>query len=220
MTPVQRFYANAKSKLGKNSDLPDYFVYYLTVELKKSSASVTEVRKCYEECDLHSPSSLASHFSKGLRSKPRRYIKRDHGYRLEEKLRERIDELLKNASPAAKFLDREENELAGIEYLGIAGGSQDRHEAIEMLLQYGVRIQHAQILTHDHDHCILLTDEVGDPIAVKSGFASGYAGHGPRTFAYVLQLLESHGAKIEEHDVDESIIQRVDLSALTLSDLK
>jgi hypothetical protein len=89
-----------------------------------------------------------------------------------------------------------------------------------MLLQYGVRILRAQILTHDRDHCILLTDEVGDPIAVKSGFASGYGGQGPSTFSYVLQLLKSHGAEIEENLVDELIIDRVDLSALTLSDVK
>jgi hypothetical protein len=220
MTSVQRFYANAKSKLGKESDLPSYFVYHLTVELKRSAASAAEVRRCYEECDLHPPSWLASHFSKGLRSKPRRFLRRDHGYRLEESLREQIAELLKNGSAASEAVNGEEDELAGIEYVGVAGGSQDCQEAIEMLLQYGVRILRAQILTHDHHHCILLTDEVGDPIAVKSGFASGYEGQGPRTFSYVLQLLKSHGAEIEENAVDESIIERVDLSALTLWDVK
>jgi hypothetical protein len=59
-----------------------------------------------------------------------------------------------------------------------------------------------------------------DPIAIKSGFSSGYGGEGPRTFSYVLQLLDSHGAEIEEYNVDASVIERLDNSALTLPDLK
>jgi hypothetical protein len=67
-SPVQRFYAGAKSKIEKDSDLPNFFVYYLTIELGSSTATVSEVRKCYEGCDLHPPSWLASHFSVGLPS--------------------------------------------------------------------------------------------------------------------------------------------------------
>jgi hypothetical protein len=114
----------------------------------------------------------------------------------------------------------QDGELAGIEYVGIAGGSKDCQDAIEMLLQYGMHFQRARILTCTNDHCILLTDEVGDLIAVKSGFASGYSGEGPRTFSYVLQLLDSHGVEIEEYEVDASTIGRLDNSALTQLDLE
>ena len=89
-----------------------------------------------------------------------------------------------------------------------------------MLLQYGTNIQSARILTCENEHCILLTDDIGDPIAIKCGFSSGYGGEGPRTFSYVLQLLDSHGAEIEEYGVEEFTIVRLNNSALTQSDLK
>jgi Protein of unknown function (Hypoth_ymh) len=54
---------------------------------------------------------------------------------------------------------------------------------------------------------------------VKSGFASGYGGEGPRR-SYVLQILDSHGAEIIEHDVPRSLLEKIDDSALTRSDLK
>jgi len=62
--------------------------------------------------------------------------------------------------------------------------------------------------------------EGGDPVAVKSGFASGYSGEGPRCFSYVLQILDSHGAEIIEHDVEHSLLDKIDYSALTRSDLE
>jgi hypothetical protein len=219
-SPVQIFYAGVKSKIGKDSDLPNFFVYYLTIEAGSSTVTVSEVRKCYEDCDLHPPSWLASHFSVGLRSKPRRFVKKDRGYRLEGKLREQILALIGSARTSVKSVPNNDEELAGIEYGGIAGGSKDCEEAIVMLLQSGSRIARARILTHENGHCILLTDEIGDPIAIKSGFSSGYGGEGPRTFSYILQLLDSHEVEIEEYEVDESFIERVDNSALKTSDLK
>jgi len=55
---------------------------------------------------------------------------------------------------------------------------------------------------------------------VKSGFATGYGGEGPRRFSYVLQILDSHGATIIEHDVAHSLLDKIDYSALTKSDLE
>jgi hypothetical protein len=219
MTPAQRFYKNVKSKIAKDSDLPNLFVYYLTIELGQRAARVSAVKKCYEECDLHPPSWLASHFSTGLRSKPRRFVKNDGGYRLEDKLRNRIAALV-GGDPATESAAGNDVELAGIEYFGIAGASKDCQDAIVRLLQFGDQVLRARILTHSQDHCILLTVNVGDLIAVKSGFSSGYGGEGPRTFSYVLQLLTSHGAEIEEYQVDEPIIERLDNSALRMSDIK
>ncbi len=66
----------------------------------------------------------------------------------------------------------------------------------------------------------MLTIGVGDLVAIKSGFASGYGGEGPRRFSYVLQLLDSHGVEIDEYDVDEAAIERLDSSSLKVSDLK
>jgi uncharacterized protein Ymh len=88
------------------------------------------------------------------------------------------------------------------------------------LLQYRDEITHARILSNDRDHCLLLTVNVGDLIAIKSGFSSGYRGEGPHAFSFVLSLLEAHGAKIEEYEVSGELLERVDNSALTESDLE
>ena len=219
MTPTQKFYANAKSKMSKDSDLPNFFVYHLTIELGQRAATVSAVKRCYEECDHHPPSWLASHFSNGLRSKPRRFIKSDGGYRLEGKLRDKIAALFAGKSATEGALGNDDD-LAGIGYSGIAGGSKDCQDAIVRLLQFGDQITRARILTYSKFHCILLTVNVGDLVAIKSGFSSGYGGEGPKTFSYVLQLLSTHGAEIEEYQVEDSVIERVDSSALKMSDIE
>jgi hypothetical protein len=67
---------------------------------------------------------------------------------------------------------------------------------------------------------LLLTVNGGDIVAVKSGFSSGYLGEGPRTFSYVLQVLDFHGVEIEEYAVSSEMIERVDTSSLTKADLE
>lgn len=109
---------------------------------------------------------------------------------------------------------------AGIEYAGIAGISKDCQGAVLRLIQFGTRITNARILSAESDHCLLLTLEGGHRVAVKSGFASGYGGEGPRRFSYVLQILDSHGATIDECDVTPSMLDKIDYSALTRSDLE
>jgi hypothetical protein len=109
---------------------------------------------------------------------------------------------------------------AGIQYVGIAGVSKDCQDAVLRFIQFGTRITHVRILSAKRKHCLLLTQEGGDQVAVKSGFATGYGGEGPRRFSYVLQILDSHGAEIVEHDVPRSLLIRIDDSALTRSDLK
>ncbi len=108
---------------------------------------------------------------------------------------------------------------AGIEYVGQPGVSKECQDAVLRLLQYGDRVTRARILSSSNDHCLLLTVNVGDLVAVKSGFGSGYLGKGPRTFSYVLQVLEAHGAEIEEYRVAADLIERVDSSSLTVGDL-
>lgn len=115
------------------------------------------------------------------------------------------------------------NPLAGIEYVGIPGVTQECKDAVMRLLQFRDQITRVRILTcsteHTNDHCLLLTVN-GDLVAVKSGFGSGYRGEGPHGFSYVLQLLKAHGAEIEEYEVDEDVIARLDSSSLTESDIK
>jgi hypothetical protein len=111
-------------------------------------------------------------------------------------------------------------ELAGIEYAGIGGSTKDCQEAVLRLIQFGTCIQRVAILSASNDHCLLLTINEGDPVAIKSGFASGYGGGGPHGFSYVLQILESHGVEIEEYEVDAEFLDRLDRSALSNHDLE
>jgi hypothetical protein len=112
------------------------------------------------------------------------------------------------------------SDLAGIEYGGVSGGSQDCENAVLRILQFRDEIQRARILSHANSHCLLLTTYIGDLIAIKSGFSSGYGGEGPRRFSCVLQLLESFNIQIEEYIVPQEVLNRLDQSALTCTDLK
>jgi len=109
--------------------------------------------------------------------------------------------------------------FAGIQYGGIAGGSKECQDAIVRLLQFGDRVSLARVLTKKNTHCLLLTVNEVALVGIKSGFASGYGGGGPHAFSYVLALLHAHSAEIEEYQVDEDVIERLDRSALTVSDI-
>jgi hypothetical protein len=108
---------------------------------------------------------------------------------------------------------------AGIEYAGLAGISASCLNAVRRLLQFGAHITEARILTCNRSHCLFLSYDYGQQIAIKSGFASGYGGEGPRTFAEVLLLLEEHGVEIDEYAVSNDVLDRIDYSALTQKDV-
>jgi hypothetical protein len=108
---------------------------------------------------------------------------------------------------------------AGIEYHGIAGSSHDCDAAVMRLVQGGAHLTRARILTCGRDHALLLTTPIGDQIAIKSGFASGYGGAGPSAFSFVLAVLASHGVEIDECEIPKAMLARLDRSALTLKDL-
>lgn len=113
----------------------------------------------------------------------------------------------------------DKTESAEIQYMGVPGSTQDCLDAIFRLIQFGDVISTARILTYSNRHGFLLAINVGDLVAVKSGFTSGYGGEGPSGFSYVLQLLRTHGAEITEHDIGEDLLGRLDNSALLGSDL-
>jgi hypothetical protein len=111
-------------------------------------------------------------------------------------------------------------DLAGIEYHGVAGSSVDCQLAVVRLLQGGVPLVCARIVTAGNTHCLILTLEVGDLIAVKSGFGSGYGGTGSTCFSIALQLLNAHHVEIDEWVADQTLIARLDESALTTDDIE
>jgi hypothetical protein len=114
---------------------------------------------------------------------------------------------------------RKNSNLADIEYVGSPGITAHCIDAVQRMILYGDSISRALILTSSSSHNLLLTTDLGRRIAVKSGFGSGYLGEGSRGFSHVLNLLDCHGADIEEADVARSIFVRLDTSSLTVDDL-
>lgn len=112
-------------------------------------------------------------------------------------------------------------DLAGIEYHGLQGITRACRGAVIRLIQCREPITAVRILSCERRHCLLLTIGPGeDRVAIKSGFGSGYSGEGSHGLSYVLQLLENHGAEIEEVDVDKALFERLERSALTSDDLE
>lgn len=111
-------------------------------------------------------------------------------------------------------------DIAGIEYLGQPGISLDCQAAVVRMISSGRVITNARVITAGTTHALLLTDTTGDHIGIKSGFASGYGGTGPHCFSFTLQLLDAHGCELVEVGVRQSVIERLDNSALSTTDLK
>ncbi len=110
--------------------------------------------------------------------------------------------------------------LARIQYWGEAGITQTCLDAVVRLLQYNDQLSKVHILTSRGRHGLLITVEPIELIAVKSGFASGYTGEGPRKFSYALALLMEHGINIDEFEINNSMLERLDHSALTTADVQ
>lgn len=111
------------------------------------------------------------------------------------------------------------SKLAGIQYVGLPGISHSCVHAIQRMLQYGDDIATAKLLTCRNRHCLLLVVDEHDEVAVKSGFASGYSGEGPRALARALRLLLQHDVDVEEIEVEGAVLDRLDASSLTRRDL-
>lgn len=84
-------------------------------------------------------------------------------------------------------------DLAGIEYYGTSGITARCLTALTMVIQAGDDAILRAFLLSDVDssskcgtHCFLLWPESSDPIVIKSGFASGYPGEGPRGLSSAL----------------------------------
>ncbi len=110
--------------------------------------------------------------------------------------------------------------LAGIEYLGWPGISQACVRAVQRMIQFNDQLVGVTVLSCRNAHCLLVTVNEDDKVAIKSGFSSGYNGEGPRAFAKVLQLFIDHEIDIDEVEVKQDLLDRLDLSALTVQDIE
>lgn len=91
-----RFYSSIDNAAGlSQAELIDFFVYYLTVEAGSPFATAAEIRKCFEECDLHVPSRIPQHLSEGAKAKPPKFLragpKHPGAYKLHRHLREALE---------------------------------------------------------------------------------------------------------------------------------
>ena len=112
------------------------------------------------------------------------------------------------------------NKGAGLQFVGMAGITESCTYAVLRYLQYDDIISRVLIITSEQDHALILHMENDGVVAIKSGFSSGYHGEGPHGFAYVLALLHAYDIDIEEYLVNESIIEKIDGSRLTYSELQ
>lgn len=110
--------------------------------------------------------------------------------------------------------------LAGIEYHGSEDTTQCCLEALSRLYTGPNVFEEARLLSSDKRHGFLLYLEYGRKVAIKTGFTSGYPGEGPRGLATALRFLDRLNVKISEYAVSPSIINRLNLSALTEADLE
>ena len=107
----------------------DFFVYFLTVELEQVSATVAQLRACFDECDLTYPSSASVYLTRGLTSRPPKFVKvPTGGYRLEKHYREKIASLL---GAETQSIDIPSDLRALIDYLPQGRGRDWFKEALD-----------------------------------------------------------------------------------------
>lgn len=114
----------------------------------------------------------------------------------------------------------EKDEMPSIEYHGTAGATLDCVEAVEALLHFRPYLAETKILSAGCEHGLLVSTDIGEIVAIKSGFTSGYDGGGPSGFSYVIELLEFHGIRIDEILVTHDLLERLDHCCLTVDDLE
>lgn len=107
-----------------------------------------------------------------------------------------------------------------LQYLGAVGISARCLDSIRRLLQFGDRITDATLLSCNGRHAVILRLQSEECIAIRSGFTSGYFGEGPRVLSEALALLDSHGCEIDEIDVPNGLLDRLNESRLRKGDLE
>ena len=117
------------------------------------------------------------------------------------------------------MFDSEYFDVNKIQYVGVKGITKDCADAVLRMIQYGDKIKKAWILSCRDRHCILLLVNECRIFAVKTGFSSGYNGEGPRTFSYIISVLDAHGIEIDEYDVRNHIFDRINKENLRKADI-
>lgn len=109
--------------------------------------------------------------------------------------------------------------LAGVEYSGKAGVTADCVRAIARLIYSGELIKKGHLITCGQYHAFVLYDQDDDVFVIKNGFTSGYSGEGPKGLSAALQLLDRHNIDVEEIEVDQKVMDRLECSCLLEDDI-
>lgn len=118
------------------------------------------------------------------------------------------------------------SKLAELEYHGSSGITQHCLDAIARLIQFGDRIEKASLLSGPADqyncrtHAFILTINYGELVVIGSGFSSGYGGEGPKGLSKALQLLIRHETDIDEHEINQKVLERLEHRCLLISDIE
>jgi len=97
---ASRFYnAVEDAENLRPTDLLDFFVYYLTVEIAEDVATASSLEKCFHDCDLVGPGNISAELSRGLKGSPPKFVKADGGYRLHRSYREQLANRLGTSRP-------------------------------------------------------------------------------------------------------------------------
>lgn len=109
--------------------------------------------------------------------------------------------------------------LAGIEYHGTEI-TRSCLDAIVRLYQSRTAFEKVYLLSSNKFHGFLLFLECNRVVAIKVGFSSGYPGEGPRGLATALRFFLKLNIPISEYKVNDSLLNRLNASALTKADLE
>jgi hypothetical protein len=105
-----------------------------------------------------------------------------------------------------------------IQYLGTPY-TQDCLDAIGVILQTQTYIEKALLLSCNQIHAYLIKSN-RNTYVIRSGFSSGYSGEGPKGLASSLQLLLKHNIEVEEINISEKLMKKVNHSSLSDADLE
>jgi hypothetical protein len=108
---------------------------------------------------------------------------------------------------------------ARVQYHGSIDTTQSCLDAVVRLCASGVTFNYVYLLTCEGRHAFLL--DIGDPepIAIRSGFTSGYSGEGPAGLAIALHLFHWFNVEVEEVLVDSKFLARIEVAQLSAVDV-
>ncbi|AXY57083.1 TIGR02391 family protein [Acinetobacter chinensis] len=105
-----------------------------------------------------------------------------------------------------------------IQYLGTPY-TQDCLDAIGIILQTQIHIEKALLLSCNQAHAYLIKSHRNTYI-IRSGFRSGYPGEGPKGLASSLQLLLKHNIAVDEINISEKLMKKINHSSLPDTDIE